>query len=124
MKMKKSWALYPLVNIYTKTWFFPLVNIYTKTGFFPEKKLIGEMIIWLLIWDFSNYKNILEKNKKSFKITLKSLSKVFDTLNHSLLIAIDIASEIEADILEEKVVNIFKKLGYNIPSNHMNLATE
>ena len=30
---------------------------------------------------------------------------------------IDIHIEVEADILEEKFVNIFEKLGCNIPSN-------
>ena len=30
-----------------------------------------------------------------------------------------IPREVEPDVLEEKVVNIFEKLGYNIPSNHI-----
>ena len=32
---------------------------------------------------------------------------------------IGIPSEVEPDVLEEKVVNIFEKLGCNIPSNHI-----
>ena len=32
---------------------------------------------------------------------------------------IDIPSEVEPDVLEEKGVNIFEKLGCNIPSNHI-----
>ena len=31
----------------------------------------------------------------------------------------DIPSDVEADVLEEKVVNIFEKFGCNIPCNHI-----
>ena len=35
---------------------------------------------------------------------------------------IGIPSEVEPDVLEEKVVNIFEKLGCNIPSNHIEVC--
>ena len=37
---------------------------------------------------------------------------------------IGIPSEVEADVLEEEVVNIFEKLGCNIPPNRMKLTTK
>ena len=35
-----------------------------------------------------------------------------------------ISSKVEADVLEEKVENIFNKLDWNIPSIRIKLATE